>query len=236
MKRIAVVLVLVGIVALWFAWPRGEEKKSPLVAAEIETSPVTVTVRFSGEAPAGRIAIGVDPWCERAGASPSREVEARDGRLANVLVRVVGAPARAAGGEAVLDQRGCSYSPRVLGLVKGQRLVVKSSDATGHNVHAYAGEETCFNRAQPAPSSFTPPSLCLDEGVLAFKCDIHPWMTAFVHVLPDPWFAVTGSDGIARLEAPRGTWKLEAWHERFGTRAAEIVVGEGNAETSFEYP
>ncbi len=240
MKRVlaGAVLVVVAIVGVSFAVVRNRtrEEPPPPERDEIATSPLLVTVTFAGDPPREReIDVSADPFCAAAKARPSRAIHARDGRLANVLVRVVGAPAtRAPADAAVLDQRGCFYAPRVLGVVKGQPLVVKSSDATGHNVHTWDGETTCFNRAQPNPSSFTPASLCVDEGVLAFKCDIHPWMTAFVHVLPNRFFAVTGSDGVARLDAPRGTWTVEAWHETLGRRTAEVTIGDGPAEARFD--
>ena len=34
-----------------------------------------------------------------------------------------------------------------------------------------------------------------EDVVMRIKCDIHPWMVAYVGVVPHPYFAVSGTDG-----------------------------------------
>jgi len=59
-----------------------------------------------------------------------------------------------------------------------------------------------------------------------FRCDVHRWMNSFVGVLDHPFFAVTGADGAFSLKGlPPGTYTVEAWHEKFGTKTASVTIG-----------
>ena len=69
-----------------------------------------------------------------------------------------------------------------------------------------------------------------EEEPFIIKCDVHPWMQAFVAVSPHPFFAVTGDDGsfsIANL--PAGTYEIEAWHERLAAQTTTITVADGES-------
>lgn len=199
------------------------------------------TVKLNGKAPAAKeLNMKSDPFCAKQSAAKDEEVVVgAGGGLKNVVVRVAkGAPAGGAAptGEAVLDQQGCIYKPRVVVAQAGQTVAIKNSDQTLHNVHTYKGPVTLFNQAQvfgmPAiKKKFT------NGDVVKFKCDVHPWMTGYVVVTDNPFHAVTGDDGsfnIANL--PAGKYTLEAWHEKFGTKTAEITVAEGKpTEAKFEF-
>ena len=75
------------------------------------------------------------------------------------------------------------------------------------------------------------------DQVMKFKCDVHPWMTAYVLVAGNPFFAVTGDDGSFKITGvPAGKYTVEAWHERYGTKTAEITVdADKAAETAFQF-
>ncbi len=199
-------------------------------------------VKFSGTAPAGAdIAPSSDPACEGM-ALKDQPVMVKDGKLQNVLVRVKGpvAGVPAAGPSSppvVIDQLKCSYLPRVLGAQAGQPIQVKNSDQTMHNVRAMAGTKPLFNMAQPPsmpPVSKPTPS---DAELIQLKCDVHPWMKAFVVVSPHPYFSTTGDDGSFSITGlPAGTYTIEAWHETLGTKTTQVTVKDGEAaEASFEF-
>ncbi len=57
------------------------------------------------------------------------------------------------------------------------------------------------------------------------KCDVHPWMTAYVGVFANPFFSVTGTDGKFTISGlPPGTYEITAWHEKLGTQTATVTV------------
>jgi hypothetical protein len=169
-----------------------------------------------------------------------QSVRVKNGRLENALVRVRGevkgqpaAPAQ----PAVIDQHQCTYLPRVQGAVAGQPMVIKNSDGTLHNVRGYAGAKSVFNVAQPPMAKAMERPLPADVEVIRLKCDIHSWMTAWVVVNPNPYFATTNAEGSFDIEdVPVGTYTLEAWHEVLGTKTAQVTVKEGQQATvSFEF-
>ncbi len=171
---------------------------------------------------------GADPVCAKAPAM-DEQVLVHDGKLRNVVVHVVGRAPTSSRNAVVVDQESCAFRPRVQGAVVGQRVEIRNSDGTLHNVHGYAGSSTLFNFAQPpraAPieKTFTGPS------IIKFKCDVHPWMTAFVVVSPSAYFSVTGPDGAFSISGlADGKYVLEAWHERFGTKTSEVTMRNGVA-------
>ena len=64
-----------------------------------------------------------------------------------------------------------------------------------------------------------------EEFMFALKCDVHPWMVAWLSVMPHPFFASTQTDGKFKIDnLPAGTYEIEAWHEKLGTQKASVTV------------
>jgi hypothetical protein len=197
-------------------------------------------ITFKGTPPApSPITPGTDPNCEGMDLE-DQPVLVKDGKLANVLVRVKGEvpgqPTTPPDAMVVVDQNRCRYLPRVQGAVAGQPLVLMNSDQTLHNVRGVSGGKQLFNVTQP-PLKTKEAQTPKDSDVVRLKCDIHPWMTAFVVMNPNPYFVTTGEDGAFSLQGvPPGTYTLEAWHETLGTKTAQVTVKEGqDAQVSFEF-
>ncbi|HZI05815.1 MAG TPA: carboxypeptidase regulatory-like domain-containing protein [Archangium sp.] len=192
------------------------------------------TVTFKGTPPTpASVTPSDDPACDGM-ALKDESVLVKDGKLANVLVRVRGLVPRSHPAQpALIDQQQCTYTPRVQGVTAGQPVLIKNSDGTLHNARALTGTKTVFNVAQPPNAKAVPRPLPADAEVIRLKCDIHPWMAAWVVVNPNPYFATSGADGSFSIEhLPEGTYTLEAWHETFGTQTAEVTVKEGETATA----
>jgi plastocyanin len=211
------------------------------LAAPAAAAPAVIQgrVRYLGKPPARTLDRAADPSCTPAKV-PAEDVVVSDGGLRDVHVRLVlGKPGKAKAPKAkvVVRQVGCAYRPRVVGAIAGQTLVVENGDPTMHNVHAYAAEETAFNRSQPKGATPIEHALAA-PGLVTLKCDVHPWMRAFVAITDHPWFAVTGADGgYAIAGVPPGTYTLEAYHPTLGTKAKPVVVAPGKpAAVDFVFP
>jgi hypothetical protein len=129
---------------------------------------------------------------------------------------------------AVLDQQGCVYTPHVVTVMTGQKLLVKNSDPFLHNVHAAAADSNPpFNFGQPTVDGGRPLTF-LSPDRMFVKCDVHPWMSAFILVLDNPFFAVTGSNGAFKLpDLPPGQYTVSAWHEVYGEQQQRVTVSAG---------
>ncbi len=156
------------------------------------------------------------------------------GELADVVISVEGVTGSSTGASAPpasLDQKGCEYVPQILAMQTGQKLVVKNSDPVLHNVDiqpaASSGNQGA-NQAQMPNGPELTFSFAKPEMFLKIKCDVHPWMFAWVSVFDNPYFAVSGKDGTFKIaNVPPGKYKLQAAHRKAGTVTQEIEVKEG---------
>lgn len=208
------------------------------------TGTIRGRVRFDGAPPARKeMAIGSTAGCENHPVPPlTEDVIVEKGALQNVFVHVKSGldgwdlpppPAQ----PVELDQEGCMYRPRVLGMRLGQKLVVLNSDGATHNVHARPDRNDGFNRTQPpggAPVEWTPTKA---ETMIPFGCDIHPWMKSWVSVREHPWFAVSDAGGSFTISGvPPGEYTLEALHEKLGKKTGKVTLpASGTAEIEFVF-
>lgn len=217
--RPAPLLVLAALVAA----------SAPAAAAEL-----TGVVRFTGGA-APRAA--VETVKDRSVCGERVEDESllvADGRLANAVVTVKGAPAPAPA-TVVLDQRGCRYRPRVLVAPLGSTLEITNGDPVLHSVHGWAGHVTRFDVVTPGRGVRVPTRLDR-PGLVQVRCDVHAWMIAYVLVTQEP-AAVTGPDGAFTIRGlPPGTYDVTAWHERLGEQVTRVTVPpEGGARVEMSF-
>jgi len=137
---------------------------------------------------------------------------------------------------AVINQVGCRYEPHVLGIVVGQELSIKNSDDLLHNIHALPFTNKEFNFGQPSKGLEEKKQFTAAEVMVKVKCDVHPWMSAWVGVLEHGFFAVSGADGTYAIPGglPDGAYTVEVWHEGFKSVMQDVTVKGGTATAMFE--
>jgi len=199
------------------------------------TATVRGQIRFVGTPPARTpVKMSADTTCQQQHPEPvlSEEVIVNDnGTLRNVFAYVkegLRGSFPAPTTPVVLDQTGCRYQPHVVGLQINQPLEIHNSDATLHNVNAKPHANKPFNVAQPVQGMKTVKKFETSEVMVGFKCNVHPWMRAYVGVVEHPFFAVSDDTGAFTLSGlPAGTYVIEAWHEQYGTQSQTISVADG---------
>ncbi len=228
---------------------QGDTKESAATAAATSTTPgpsgsasIKGTVRLTGSAPANPpIDMADEPKCKEKYSTAPKEpkvVAGSDGKLANAFIYVKsglpdGAAYPASSEEAPLDQEGCLYEPRVLGVMVGQPIAIMNSDPLLHNIKAMPKANRPFNISQPTEGMKTNRSFSTKEVMVPFECNVHGWMHAYVGVLPHPFFATTDKDGSFTIKnLPAGTYTVEVWHEVFGTQEASVTVADGETKTA----
>jgi plastocyanin len=204
-------------------------------------STVTGTVTFDGKVPALKpLAMDADPACAKKHSAPvpNEMLTLGSGNtMGSVMVWVSkGLPAGKTfpvpKTPVVLDQNGCQYKPHVMGIMVGQAYKILNSDGILHNVHTLPKINKAFNRAMPATLKEATTTFDKEEAIFHIKCDVHPWMSAYIAVFTHPFFSVTGTDGkftISGLDP--GTYEITAWHEKLGTQTASVTVGATDTKT-----
>jgi plastocyanin len=201
---------------------------------------VTGSVKLDGAAPKMKtISMAAEPACAKAHTGPvtSEEVVTGDGgSLANVVVYVKSGlddysfPAPSTPVKIV--QEGCQYHPHVLGVQVGQNLDVVNNDQTTHNIHPIPMQNREWNESQPPGAAPIEKSFAREEIAIPVKCNVHPWMKAYMAVVPNPYFQVTDKDGKFDLKnLPPGTYTLTAWHELYGTSDQTVTIGPKESKT-----
>jgi plastocyanin len=206
---------------------------------------VTGKILFTGKAPARKkVDMDEDPQCAKLHNGPvyDDEVEVgRKGGLGNAFVYIKSGledrkfepPSQ----PVVIDQRGCWFTPRVIGMQTGQSLEATNSDPVTHNIHPRAKVNREWNQNQPQGAEPAIRKFTLPEVMIHVKCNIHAWMKAWIGVVDNPYFAVTGADGSFEFKnVPPGVYTVEAWQENLGTQDRQVTVpASGKASAAFTF-
>jgi hypothetical protein len=207
---------------------------------------LTGKIHFTGKKPAGKtIDMDQDPECAKAhGNKPVVDepvVAGSGGALANVFVYIKsgleGKTFEAPSTPVTIDQKGCQFHPRVVGIQTNQPFDVTNSDPVTHNIHPVAEVNREWNHSQapgdpPLARKFVRP-----EIMIRVKCNVHNWMRAWVGVVDHPYFAVTGEDGSFEIRnVPPGKYTIAAWQEVLGTQEQPVTVApSGTTDTAFTF-
>ena len=217
----------------------------PMFALCATAGDLTGVITLKGTPPAAKelSPIKDDPNCAAMypGALPKTMFYVVDasGDLADVVVSLKGMDGKSTGASAPpveLDQKGCLYTPQIIAIQTGQKLIVKNSDPCVHNVHTKPTANPESNQVQMPGGADLTYTFDKPEPFLKFQCDVHPWMFAWVTVVDHPYFAVSGKDGKFTIKnVPPGKYTVEATHRKLGTQTAEVEVKADGAAQNFTF-
>ena len=101
-----------------------------------------------------------------------------------------------------------------------------------HNVDVQPKNNPGFNVGQPVPGMVSEKSFANPEVGIPVKCDVHPWMQAWIGVDNHPYAAVSDEKGAFSLKGlPPGEYVIEAWHEKYGALTQTVKVGPKEKKT-----
>ncbi len=217
------------------------------------TGTIAGVISFEGTPPAPtKIDTSADAACGKANPNLSTDhTIVTDGKLANVFVYIkegsvdggkkVGDYAWSTPTTAVqLDQKGCHYSPHVLGVQTNQKISITNSDQTQHNIHPSPKNNPEWNQTQANGAPPIEKSFARAETLIPVKCNQHPWMKAYIGVMKTPFFDVSETNGAYEIKGvPPGKYTVVAWREGGAdgqTKQMEVTVpanGSGKADFAF---
>jgi plastocyanin len=230
MKRYALLAAVLALASCGSA-PQPAEPKAA-APAYFKPDPATAGVikgriQITGRKPAPKtVSLDADPACAKLHAGGRIQ---HDNGLTNVFVylktglegKTFAVPVE----PVVIDQKGCWFAPRVIGIQKGQTFRVTNSDPVTHNIHPQPRSNRDWNQSQspedpPLVRKFTAP-----EIMIPVKCNVHNWMRAWIGVVEHPYFAVTGPDGSFEIRnVPPGSYTVEAWQEDLGFVTLPVAI------------
>ncbi len=243
LRRLSYLLSLVLVVALVSCGGKkkddddADEKPGEAAGGAVATvdmangATIMGTVKLDGAAPANKaIKMDADPVCKTAhpsGAMEDHWIVGSGNEVENTFVYIkdgLGGKTYAAPANAViLDQHGCQYEPHVAGIIVGQTLQIKNSDATSHNVHAHGEKNDQFNQGQGQGAPVIEKKFEKAEIMVPLKCDVHGWMNSYVGVLTHPFYSVSGKDGKYEIKGlPPGDYTVTAWHETLDGKGESV--------------
>lgn len=237
-------LLVTGVVLL-----SGCSKPPPPKASAVSTTPpaqpiyykvdpatagtISGHVMFEGKRPKSEVInMSEDADCSKLHKTPVYDqslVVNSNGDLANVFVYIKhgleGKTFKTPAEPVILDQKGCWYTPRVLGIQTRQILRVINSDPVTHNIHPMAKENRAWNQSQDPGAAPLRRYFIHSEIMIPVKCNVHAWMRAWIGVLDHPYFSVTSRDGRFEIpNLPPGDYTIEAWQEKLGTQEQKISL------------
>jgi hypothetical protein len=216
---------------------------APAAAPADDANAATITgkVAFTGDAPKmANLSMDATPACARAHTTPQKSEQVvvnSNGTLKNAFIWVkAGLPDKqwpTPSTPVKLEQKGCMYQPHVIGVMTNQDIEIVNGDPTNHNIHPLPKENREWNESQPPGGENKKKNFARQEVMIAVKCNVHPWMRAYIGVVGNPFFAVTGDDGTFTIKGlPPGTYTLEAWQEKYPPQDIQVTVGPKETKTA----
>lgn len=151
----------------------------------------------------------------------------RDGQaLPNVVMALkpvgVAAPAMAPT-TITVTQEALAFKPYVTAIRSGSSVVFANRDQVEHHIKSFSSSKP-FEIAVHKPGDTPAPIRFDKEGAVVAYCILHDWMRAYVYVADTPWFAVSGDNGLARIEnIPAGDYEVSAWHPDLGQYKPPLI-------------
>ena len=215
---------------------------APAAVAYFKVDPSTSgsikgTIRFTGKKPARKVIdMSEDPACVAAHHGKAYDeslVVSPNGGLGNAFIYVKsgleGKNFEVPKTPVTIDQSGCWFRPRVLGIQTNQTLQVVNSDPVTHNIHPMAEINREWNHSQGPGDAPLSRRFIKPEVMIRVKCNIHSWMHAFIGVVDNPYYAVSKDDGTFEIkDLPAGTYTLAVWQENLGAQDQQITITSHN--------
>ena len=115
-----------------------------------------------------------------------------------------------------LDQKGLVFHPHILVVPVGSTVGFLNNDKVAHNVFwpSVGGNKKLNHNLGTWPTGETRSFKFENVGAVPLLCNVHPEMSAYVVVVPTPYYVLTDDSGSYSLaDLPDGQYSVSAWHE-----------------------
>jgi len=139
-----------------------------------------------------------------------------------------------------VTQESLSFKPYISVIRKGSSVVFANRDTVEHHIKSFSSSRP-FEIAVHKPGDTPPPIRFDSEGAIVAYCILHDWMRAYVYVADTPWYGVSDTSGLTRIEnIPAGDYEVTAWHPDLGQfkpplTAKVTISATGTAQSAFKF-
>ena len=135
----------------------------------------------------------------------------------------------------VMDQKGLAFHPHIMAVQVGTIVDFLNSDSVAHNVFwaSVGGNKKLGHNLGTWPQGEKKSFKFDTAGVVPLFCNVHPDMSAYLVVVPTPYFATSDPAGAYKIEnVPDGSYTVTAWHEGAKNQSKPVSVS-GDAKADF---
>jgi len=135
----------------------------------------------------------------------------------------------------VLDQKGLMFVPHLMVVTVGTTVDFLNSDSVAHNVFwtNIGGNKKLGHNLGTWPKGERRSFKFDATGAVPLFCNVHPEMTAYVVVVPTPYFATSDPSGNFKIDnVPDGSYTVTAWHEGTKSQSKPVTVS-GDSKADF---
>lgn len=139
-----------------------------------------------------------------------------------------------------VTQENLSFKPYISVIRKGSSVVFANRDTVEHHIKSFSSSRP-FEIAVHKPGDTPPPIRFDSEGAIVAYCILHDWMRAYVYVADTPWYGVSDTSGLTRIEnIPAGDYEVTAWHPDLGQFKPPLIAkvtisATGTAQSTFKF-
>ena len=135
----------------------------------------------------------------------------------------------------VIDQKGLVFQPHLTAVQVGTTVDFLNSDSVAHNVFwtSVGGNKKLNHNLGTWPKGDRKSFKFDTPGAVPILCNVHPEMSAYLVVVPTPYFATSDQAGNYKIEnVPDGSYTVVAWHEGAKNQSKPVTVS-GDTKADF---
>ena len=123
---------------------------------------------------------------------------------------------------ATMTTRNKMLMPHILAIPVGSTVQFPNEDPISHNLFSLSSGNSfdlgLYRRGAGKTEKFDAP------GVVNVYCNVHPNMSAVIHVMSTPYYTFADANGHYAFDVPPGRYRLVAWNEQGGTTTTTVDV------------
>lgn len=126
--------------------------------------------------------------------------------------------------------RSKTFLPHIIAVPAGSTVAFPNEDPIAHNLFSLTPGNTfdlgLYRRGAGKAHKFQIP------GAVSVYCNVHPNMSAIVHVMSTPFYGFTDAQGNYSFEVPVGKYRVTAWNEQGGSASSDLEVKTAGGVTA----